>query len=68
MGPNYLICSIALAASTFLGVVLYVKKPTGQIAPIAPSPHISGRTVVQPQAATKVVSIKTETAAAVAEQ
>lgn len=64
LGPNYLFCSMGLAAASFLGIVLYVKKPAKEIA--MPTPHINGKTVAQP--VTKVVSIKTETQAAVAEQ
>lgn len=62
LGPTYLLFSMAGVSVTFLGVLIYSKKPREKVI-VAQPLHTNAKTVVHPT--TKIVSIHTETATAV---
>jgi UDP-N-acetylmuramyl pentapeptide phosphotransferase/UDP-N-acetylglucosamine-1-phosphate transferase len=62
LGATYLLCSIAAVSFTFLAALTYSRKPIQKVV-VAKPLHVNTKTAMQP--ATKVVSLNTETAAAV---
>ena len=66
LGPTYLMCLMTGLCLTFLGILIYAKKPAKFV--VAQSKPLLANAKPITTAATKVVSINTETVASVADQ